>query len=87
MTRGEFPGVTLRAARVNAGLTQNEVAGKLKKTKQTIVNWESGRTAIKWRDLQTLSSLYEIPVEYLIISDSHTGHLSHSEKTENKRYD
>lgn len=33
--------VSLQAARVNAKLTQSDVAKQLRKNKQTIVNWEN----------------------------------------------
>ena len=61
------PKIKLNAARVNAGLTQTEVARKLNRNKQTIVNWETGFTQIKVNDLLALSELYEMPVEYLEI--------------------
>ena len=61
------PKIKLNAARVNAGLTQTEVARKLNRNKQTIVNWEKGVTQIKVNDLLALSELYGIPVEYLEI--------------------
>lgn len=61
------PKIKLNAARVNAGLTQTEVARKLNRNKQTIVNWEKGFTQIKVNDLLALSELYGIPVEYLEI--------------------
>ena len=32
--------ITLAAARVNAGFTQEDVAEKFKVTKQTIINWQ-----------------------------------------------
>ena len=35
--------ISMAAARVNAGLTQDEMAKRMKLTKQTIVNWEKGR--------------------------------------------
>ena len=35
--------LTLKAARVNAGLTQEEVAKTIKKSKNTIVNYENGK--------------------------------------------
>ena len=56
------PKIKLNAARVNAGLTQTEVARKLNRNKQTIVNWEKGFTQIKVNDLLALSELYGIPV-------------------------
>ena len=61
------PKIKLKAARVNAGLTQTEVAQKLNRNKQTIVNWEKGFTEIKGKVLLALSELYEMPVEYLEI--------------------
>ena len=60
-----FPGISLKAARVNAGLTQDEAGRLLNRTKQTIVNWENGVTEIKYRDLEALSELYGMPIEFL----------------------
>ena len=64
-----MPKITLKAARANAGLTQDESARALGRTKQTIVNWETGVTEIKYRDLCALSDLYEMPIEYLKLPD------------------
>ena len=61
--------ISLKAARVNAELTQDEAAIKIKKTKQTIVNWENGVTEIKYRDLVALSQLYDMPLEYIRLPD------------------
>lgn len=57
--------IKLKAARVNAGMTQEDVAKTIGRNKQTIVNWENGVTEIRARDLIRLSELYEIPIEYL----------------------
>lgn len=57
--------ITLKAARVNAGLTQDDVAAKMHHTKQTIVNWENGKTDIKYSELISLSELYGMPISYL----------------------
>ena len=65
----EMPKITLRAARVNADLTQVEAAKAMGKTKQTIVNWESGASSIKYTDLVRLSELYKIPIENLLIPE------------------
>ena len=64
-----MPKITLRAARVNAGLTQVEAAKAMGKTKQTIVNWESGASSIKYTDLVRLSELYKIPIGNLLIPE------------------
>ncbi len=39
--------ITLKAARVNAGLTQKEVAGKMGVSVQTINKWENKSGTIK----------------------------------------
>ena len=66
---GNMPKITLRAARVNAELTLDEAAERIGKSKQTIVNWESGKTEIKYKDLVKLSELYEMPIEYLRVPE------------------
>lgn len=63
------PTISLKAARVNAELTQEEAAVKINKTKQTIVNWENGMTEIKYKDLVTLSEIYDMPLEYIRLPD------------------
>ena len=64
-----IPKFKLNAARVNAGMTQADVAKVLNRNKQTIVNWENGVTEIKVSDLLRLSKLYEIPIEYLEVPE------------------
>ncbi len=64
-----MPKITLKAARVNAGMTQDDVARVLHRTKQTIVNWETGVTDIRYNDLHALSDLYEMPIEYIKIPE------------------
>lgn len=39
--------ITLKAARVNAGLTQKELAEKIGKSETTIVKWENDQTGKK----------------------------------------
>ena len=36
--------ITLKAARVNAGLTQKELAEKIGKSETTIIKWENDQT-------------------------------------------
>ena len=66
------PKITLKAARVNVNMTQDDAAKALGKTKQTIVNWETGMTEIKYRDLCALSELYSMPIEYLELPPKRT---------------
>jgi len=58
-----IPKIKLKAARVNAGMTQEDAAKALHRNKQTIVNWETGGTDIKYHDLLALSELYGMPIE------------------------
>ena len=67
------PKITLKAARVNADLTQDEAAQCIGKTKMTIMNWGIGKTPIKYVDLMKLSELYEMPIQYLRIPDGDDG--------------
>ena len=55
--------ITLAAARVNARLTQTDVAKRMKVSKQTIVNWERGKITPKQEQLFMLSDIYKIPME------------------------
>jgi len=59
--------ISLAAARVNAGMTQEDVARKMGVTKQTIVNWEKGRTAPGIPEMEMLSRIYNIPQDYIFL--------------------
>ena len=59
--------ISLAAARVNAELTQDEVADKMNVSKNTVINWEKGRTGLKPHELAYLSKLYKLPEEFIFI--------------------
>lgn len=59
--------ISLKAARVNANMTQAYVAKKLKKNKQTIVNWENGKTVIDVANFAALCNLYKVDKEYILL--------------------
>nr|DAZ44729.1 MAG TPA: helix-turn-helix domain protein [Caudoviricetes sp.] len=59
--------ISLAAARVNAGLTQDDVAKALKVGKQTIVNWEKGKSEPRMSQSRELSDLYKIPLDYIFL--------------------
>lgn len=52
--------ITLRAARVNAGLTQAEVERRTGFARSTIISWERARTSPRAKDLATLCQLYGV---------------------------
>ena len=59
-------GARLRKARQNSGLTQNEVAGEIGVTAQTVRNWEAGRNEPPRSAIRKLASLYGVGEEDLL---------------------
>lgn len=59
--------ISLKAARVNANLSQEEVARKMKKSKVTINNWESGKTEIDYGNLNELCRLYSVTMDDILL--------------------
>ena len=58
--------ITLKAARVNVGLTQEDVAKRLKKSKQTIVNYENGKSIPDIATGKALAVLYGMSIDDII---------------------
>ena len=58
--------ITLKAARVNVGLTQEDVAKKLNKSENTIVNYENGKSTPDIETGKALAALYGLSVDDLI---------------------
>lgn len=58
--------MTLKAARVNKGFTQQEAADKLGVSKDTIANWEKGKTYPDVLQLKKIESLYDIKYHDII---------------------
>ena len=50
--------ITMKAARVNANLTQIEAAKKLGISESTIINWENGKTAPKANKIPLICDVY-----------------------------
>lgn len=55
--------ISLAAARVNANLTQKQVAIKMNIDKTTLSNWERGKTAPKATQLIKLCKIYDISID------------------------
>jgi len=62
----------LAAARVNAKLTQEEVAKKMKIGKRTIINWEKGMVMPSFADINMLSDIYGIPIDNIFLPEKST---------------
>ena len=59
--------ISLKAARVNADLTQKELADKLNVSVDTVLNWESGKTEPKHSQLKQISELSGIPMDFIFV--------------------
>ena len=59
----------LKQARQNKGFSQDEVANKLKITRQSISKWENGHVCPDVINLKLLCTLYEISVDDILLDD------------------
>lgn len=59
--------ISLKAARVNAELTQKQVAERIAVDVSTVVSWENGKTSPKAIQLEQLCSLYGISVDSIFL--------------------
>ena len=59
--------ITLKAARVNAGLTQEEAAQAINVTGRTLISWENGVTYPTVDKLLRLCNLYDVQVGDIFI--------------------
>ena len=59
--------ITLEAARVNAGYTQEQAASNLGVSRATIINWENGKTIPGIPSMHKMSQLYGIPLDYIFL--------------------
>lgn len=57
--------ITLKAARVNAGLSQKDSAKKLGISRQTLINYEAGTTIPNWDRVKKMEALYGIPADHI----------------------
>lgn len=59
--------ISLAAARVNAEMTQEDVAREMHVSKITVVNWEKGKSEPTISQSRELSKLYNMPLEYIFL--------------------
>lgn len=57
--------ITLKAARVNANLTQSEAARMIGVTRDTISNWETGKSSPNVRMFQIIEKVYGVSYDRL----------------------
>ena len=65
----KFPKITLAAARVNAGLSQDKAANMLEISKETLSNYERGKTTPDWNMVKKIESVYDFPSDFIFFGD------------------
>ena len=55
--------ISLADARVNAEMTQEDVAREMHVSKKTVVNWEKGKVLPSFAVMQALATLFKIPID------------------------
>lgn len=58
--------ITMKAARINAGYTQKEAAKLLKVSKDTVSNWERGKSYPDVTNLRDIERVYHVKYDDLI---------------------
>ena len=66
-------GLTLKAARVNAKMTLEDVAAIIQVGVSTISNWENDKTGIGARELRKLCRLYRVDEADIFLPDISNG--------------
>lgn len=64
--------ISLVAARVNAGMTQTDVAKALHIDKGTLIKWEKGRLSPRASSLIALAKLYGISLDNILLPEMTT---------------
>lgn len=59
--------ISLAAARVNANLSQKEIAEAMQVSRITVANWEHYKTKMSEADLQLYASICKFPKEYIFL--------------------
>lgn len=63
-----MPKITLKAARVNCGLTQTEAARMIGVSIGTLKNWECGKTFPKQPQIEAMCNIYGITYDALFFA-------------------
>lgn len=62
----QYPKITMAAARVNAGLSQDQASKKLDISKETLSNYENGKTKPSWNMVKKMEEVYNFPSDFII---------------------
>ena len=62
------PKITLKAARVNANLSQREAAKALGVNVSTLQNYETNKTVPDWAMVKRIEKVYRYPADFIIFT-------------------
>ena len=65
--------ITLKAARVNAGLTQEELAKKMGVHRLTIASWEANPASMKIKEAESICSVLGVSFSQIFFDNSSTN--------------
>ncbi|MBO7669701.1 MAG: helix-turn-helix transcriptional regulator [Oscillospiraceae bacterium] len=57
--------ISLKAARINANLTQSEASKRLGINPATLMNYEKGKTVPDWDMVKKLEVVYHMPADFI----------------------
>ncbi|MFK4781405.1 helix-turn-helix transcriptional regulator [Lactococcus petauri] len=66
-----MPNISLKAARINSGLTQTEAAKLVGIHPQTLSKYENDSSEIRNSLVKDLAKIYSIPVDYIFLGENH----------------
>lgn len=66
-----MPNISLKAARINSGLTQTEAAKLVGIHPQTLSKYENDSSEIRNNLVKELAKIYSIPVDYIFLGENH----------------
>lgn len=64
-TQEVYPKISLKAARVNANLSQEEAARLIGVCKATLQNYEKGETVPDWDVVDAIARVYNFPASFI----------------------
>ncbi len=57
--------MTLKALRVNVGLTQKEGSKRIGVSQKTLMNWEKGNTYPNQKQIEKICEVYDVSYDYI----------------------
>lgn len=79
----EYPKISLKAARVNAGYLQREAAKLFNISPATLQNYESGKTVPNWDMVKKIENVYKFSSNFIFFG----RHYALSEDKNNRKAD